>query len=62
MAFTLSHSTSPIFCEGFFRIGSCGIWPQTIAKMTGMHHHAQLLIEMVSCELLAWADLKWQSS
>jgi hypothetical protein len=47
MAFTLSHSTSPIFCEGFFEIWSHGTiclagfeltsasW---VARITGMSH------------------------
>jgi hypothetical protein len=30
--------------------------------MTGTHHHAQILVEMGSCELFAWAGLKTPSS
>jgi hypothetical protein len=33
-----------------------------IAGTTGVHHHVQLLVEMGSRELSAWAGLQWQSS
>jgi hypothetical protein len=29
-----------------------------IAGVTGIHHHAQLLVEMGSCEHFSWAGLK----
>jgi hypothetical protein len=31
-AFILSHSTIPIFCEGFFKIGSHELFAQTSFK------------------------------
>jgi hypothetical protein len=39
------------------------IYTSCIAGMTGVHHHAQLLlIEMGSLEILAWAGLELQPS
>jgi hypothetical protein len=35
------------------------IYVSSVADMTGAHQHTQLLlVEMESCELFAWADLK----
>jgi hypothetical protein len=66
----LSHVPSPFYSD-YFGDGGCDFCPgqpgpgssylrfPTIAGMTGVHHHTQLLsVEMCSHELFSWAGLE----
>jgi hypothetical protein len=66
----LNHTPSP-FCSGYFRdrvllFAQASLNPDshfmfpTVAGMTGMYYHAQLLAEIGSCLLFARADLEPQ--